>query len=59
MFLRDIIDLEATHAGPDAKALPAPVAIGPDGQPVLPQPGEPIIGVQPPRTQTQTVTITI
>ena len=49
-FLRDIIDLEATHAGPDAKALPAPVAIGPDGQPVLPQPGEPIIGVQPPRT---------
>ena len=49
-FLRDIIDLEATHAGPDAKALPAPVAIGPDGQPVLQQPGEPIIGVQPPRT---------
>src|SRR5262245_8053708 len=30
-FLRDIIDLEATYAGPDAK--PAPV-IGPDGQPV-------------------------
>ena len=50
VFLRDIIDLEATHAGPDAKAMPAPVAIGPDGQPVLPQPGEPIIGVQPPRT---------
>ena len=50
VFLRDIIDLEATHAGPDAKALPAPVAIGADGQPVLPQPGEPIIGVQPPRT---------
>ena len=49
VFLRDIIDLEATHAGPDAKALPAPVAIGPDGQPVLPQSGEPIIGVQPPR----------
>jgi RNA polymerase primary sigma factor len=34
VFLRDIIDLEATYAGPDAK-LPAPV--GPDGQP-LPQP---------------------
>jgi RNA polymerase primary sigma factor len=33
VFLRDIIDLEATYAGPDAK-LPAPV--GPDGQP-LPQ----------------------
>ena len=26
MFLRDIIDLEATYAGPDAKAMPAPVA---------------------------------
>ena len=49
-FLRDIIDLEATHAGTDAKALPAPVAIGPAGQPVLPQPGEPIIGAQLPRT---------
>ncbi len=38
IFLRDIIDLEATYAGPDAKnnmnpaMLPAPV--GPDGQPV-------------------------
>src|SRR5262249_12021410 len=31
VFLRDIIDLEATYAGPDAKAMPAPV-IGPDGQ---------------------------
>ena len=50
VFLRDIIDLEATHSGPDAKAPPAPVAIGPDGQPVLPQPGAPIIGVQPPQT---------
>jgi RNA polymerase primary sigma factor len=29
--LRDIIDLDATYAGPDAKAMPAPV-IGPDGQ---------------------------
>src|SRR5213083_20157 len=35
IFLRDIIDLEATYAGPDAKALPAPV-IGPDGQPIVP-----------------------
>jgi RNA polymerase primary sigma factor len=35
VFLRDIIDLEATYAGPDAKALPAPV-IGPDGQPIVP-----------------------
>ena len=32
VFLRDIIDLEATFAGPDAKAIPAPV--GPDGQPI-------------------------
>src|SRR6266511_4906621 len=35
VFLHDIIDLEATYAGPDAKALPAPV-IGPDGQPIVP-----------------------
>src|SRR5437870_1018859 len=33
IFLRDIIDLEATYAGPDAKAMPATV-IGPDGQPI-------------------------
>jgi RNA polymerase primary sigma factor len=33
VLLRDIIDLEATYAGPDAKAMPAPV-IGPDGQPI-------------------------
>src|SRR5262249_12733364 len=34
VFLRDIIDLEATYAGPNAKAMPAPV-IGPDGQPIV------------------------
>src|SRR5262245_32655872 len=42
VFLRDIIDLEATYAGPDAKAMPAPV--GPDGQPLpggTAQPGAP------------------
>jgi RNA polymerase primary sigma factor len=33
VFLRDIIDLEATYAGPDAKAIPGPT-IGPDGQPI-------------------------
>ena len=33
VFLRDIIDLEATYAGPDAKAMPAPV-IGSDGPPI-------------------------
>jgi RNA polymerase primary sigma factor len=32
VFLRDIIDLEATYAGPDAKAMPAPAAGG-EGQP--------------------------
>jgi RNA polymerase primary sigma factor len=31
-FLREIIDLEATYPGPNAKAMPA--LIGPDGQPV-------------------------
>src|SRR5262249_8915854 len=35
---RDIIDLEATYAGPDAKNAPTQV-IGPDGQLVVPQPG--------------------
>src|SRR5262249_52260976 len=35
--LRDIIDLEATYAGPDAKAMPVPV-IGPDGQPIVAAP---------------------
>lgn len=44
VFLRDIIDLEATYAGPDAKAIPAP-AVGPEvqamtaaGQPAGPPP---------------------
>src|SRR5262245_13020634 len=45
VFLRDIIDLEATYAGPDAKAMPGPV-IGSDGQPIASiavsgQPGRP------------------
>jgi RNA polymerase primary sigma factor len=44
VFLRDIIDLEATYAGPDAKAMPAPV-IGPDGQPIVPAPAAvPVLG---------------
>jgi RNA polymerase primary sigma factor len=34
VLLRDVIDLEATYAGPDAKAMPAPV-IGPDGQAIV------------------------
>jgi RNA polymerase primary sigma factor len=48
IFLRDIIDLEATYAGPDAKVMPAPV--GPDGQPLAGVPA-PINGNgQPPQT---------
>ena len=46
VFLRDIIDLEATYAGPDAKAMPAP-AIGPDGQPIAPAPAPPRAGADP------------
>jgi RNA polymerase primary sigma factor len=44
VLLRDIIDLDATYAGPDAKAMPAPV-IGPDGQPIVapPVPGSPVL----------------
>ena len=49
VFLRDIIDLDATYAGPDAKAMPAPV-IGPDGQLIvgIAIPGQP---GQPPQMQ--------
>src|SRR6185437_11782176 len=37
IFLRDIIDLEATYAGPDAKSNPGIVGapVGPDGQPLV------------------------
>ena len=49
VLLRDIIDLDATYAGPDAKAMPAPV-IGPDGQSIvgIAVPGQP---GQPPQMQ--------
>src|SRR2546427_6462066 len=43
IFLRDIIDLEATYAGPDAKNNMNPAmigAVGPDGQPVASANGE-------------------
>ncbi len=43
VFLRDIIDLEATYAGPDAKAMPAPV-IGSDGQPIAAAGADPAPG---------------
>src|SRR3954467_15960915 len=47
VFLRDIIDLEATYAGPDAKnnmAMQNGQQVGPDGQPI---PGAPQNGAQP------------
>src|SRR5437870_11538082 len=51
VFLRDIIDLDATYAGPDAKAMPAPV-IGPDGQPIVAPPGAPPVPGSPVLAQT-------
>jgi RNA polymerase primary sigma factor len=56
VFLRDIIDLEATYAGPDAKGMATSLVIGPDGRPiaVAPIPGAPLRGLQagglPPQT---------
>jgi RNA polymerase primary sigma factor len=44
VFLRDIIDLEATYAGPDAQKMQVPVIIGPDGKPVPQAVGTPIPG---------------
>jgi RNA polymerase primary sigma factor len=43
VLLRDIIDLDATYGGPDAKALPTP-EIGPDGQTIanIAVPGQPV-----------------
>src|SRR5262245_37839619 len=51
VFLRDIIDLEATYAGPDAKAMPAPV-MGPDGHPIEAAPGAPPVPGSPVLAQT-------
>jgi RNA polymerase primary sigma factor len=47
VFLRDIIDLEATYAGPDAKQM-TPPPLGPDGKPIVPVAGvaaAPLVGV--------------
>ena len=41
IFLRNIIDLEATYAGPDAKGMPAVGALGEDGAVVLGAPAPP------------------
>jgi RNA polymerase primary sigma factor len=43
VFLRDIVDLEATYAGPDAKQMQPP-AIGPDGKPIMAAVGTPVPG---------------
>jgi RNA polymerase primary sigma factor len=45
VFLRDIIDLEATYAGPDAKNMQPP-QIGPDGKPI-PGSSQPVAGGPP------------
>jgi RNA polymerase primary sigma factor len=50
VFLRDIIDLEATYAGPDAKGIAAPVVIGPNGQPIVAAAAAPATGALPPQT---------
>src|SRR6516165_2366529 len=47
VLLRDIIDLEATYVGPDAKRMPTMV-IGPDGQPI---PTPPLMPGSPVPTQ--------
>jgi RNA polymerase primary sigma factor len=49
VLLRDIIDLQASYAGPNARAMPPPVLNGPEGQPAMP--GAPIFGAQPPQTR--------
>src|SRR6201997_1212042 len=43
VFLRDIIDLEATYAGPDAQKIQPPT-IGPDGKPIPAAVGTPVPG---------------
>jgi RNA polymerase primary sigma factor len=47
VFLRDIIDLEATYAGPDAKAIPTGM-IGADGQPAGAAPTQVVAPFAPP-----------
>ncbi len=57
VFLRDIIDLEATYAGPDAKRMPAPVVPGADspatatvnGTPLTVVGGVGAVSAQPPQ----------
>ena len=51
VFLRDIIDLEATYAGPDAKAVPAAVPGG-DAPSTVPTSAPPFLSVVPPQPVT-------
>jgi RNA polymerase primary sigma factor len=44
VFLRDIIDLEATYAGPDAKAMPAPPVADPQSAAAAPAGAAPVVG---------------
>src|SRR3984893_18206551 len=46
VFLRDIIDLDATYAGPDVKIMPAPV-ISPDCRLIVATPGQPGAAMAP------------
>ena len=57
LLLRDIIDLDATYGGPDAKVLPTP-EIGPDGQTIanIAVPGQPSWPPQMPAPDTAPVT---
>ncbi len=50
-FLRDIIDLEATYAGPDAKAVPAvvPGVEAPPAPPAMPADATPFLQLVPPQ----------
>ncbi len=56
VFLRDIIDLEATYAGPDAKAMPAP-PVGSAGQSLAAAPGAAIPSPQAPPVAPATATL--
>jgi RNA polymerase primary sigma factor len=47
ILLRDIIDLEATYAGPDAKGIATPAVMGPDGRPIV---AAPAADALPPQT---------
>ena len=57
VLLRDIIDLDATYGGPDAKALPTPET-GPDGRAIanIAVPGQPGRPPQMPAPDTAPVT---